>query len=445
MLPEVGPQELDIAISDGQVIGLVRRGLDLAARHRIAADGLHVFPGGVDPHVHFGISLPRSSDYYTESCAAATGGITTVLTYDRGKELYSRTFPDWLSLAEQNFVIDYGFHLGLLTEGQLQELEHYVWDFGVTSFKFYMNYRGSEKSLFDSDTALDDGFLYRILLKMGSIDAPLRLCVHCENMEMSRALERDLGEEPLDGLVKWAQVRTGVGEAEAMSRTLTLAQAARASVYIVHLSSRESADLLSHWDLPSLGCFIETCPHYLCATAETSSPLAKVNPPVRFQADADALWGAISRGTIRTVGSDHVARTPDLKLGSGGFRAMKSGFPGVETTLPLLLTEGMQQRGISERNIAQLFSTNAAKIFGLYPRKGTLLPGSDADMVLVDLVSERSVAAAESPGRSGWSIYEGRSLRGWPVQTLVRGEVVFREGEFMKPAGFGHYLRRAAR
>jgi dihydropyrimidinase len=445
VLPEEGLHDLDIAIADGRIVGLLERGVDVSAKTRIRADGLYVFPGGVDPHVHFGFSMRRESDYYTESCAAISGGVTTVINYDRAKEPYTQTFPAWLAIAEDTFVTDYAFHLGILTEFQLGELDRYVWDFGVTSFKFYMNYRGSEMRLFESDTALDDGFLYRIMRRIAGTGVPVRLCVHCENMEVSRALERELRGRPVDGLVQWERIRPGVVEAEAVNRCLFLARATGASVYLVHLSSRETVEQVALWDLKSLGCFAETCPHYLCLTADAAPALAKVNPPVRFARDADSLWEAVRQGIISTVGSDHVPRTLDLKAKDGGFAGMKSGFPGVGTTLPLLITEGMHRRGLDLSLIARIFSTNAARIFGLYPRKGTLTPGSDADLVLVDLVTERDVSASQQMGSSGWSVYEGRRLVGWPVQTLLRGQVVFQGGQVLKPGGFGQYLPRAGR
>jgi dihydropyrimidinase len=440
VLPDDGPQDLDIAIAGEKIVGLVQRGFDLPCKQRIQADGLHILPGGIDPHVHFGIAMRKDSDYYTESCAAASGGVTTVLNYDRAREPYSLTFPDLLATAQRNFVTDFVFHLGILTEAQLEELALYVRDFGLSSFKFYMNYRGLERAVFASDTALDDGFLFRILKKVSDIQPRVRLCVHCENMEIYRGLEREFGDSAVEGLPLWERMRPGLIEAEAVNRVLYLAHVAGASVYIVHLSSKESVTQLARWGLRSLDCFVETCPHYLCTTADTAPALAKVNPPIRYPADADALWAAVEQQTIRTVGSDHVPRSLEIKQGEGGFRGMKSGFPGVSTMLPLLITEGYARRGLSLKLIAQIFSTNAARIFGLYPRKGTIAPGSDADLVLVDLTTERTVSGKQLLGASGWSVYEGRSLIGWPVQTLLRGAVMYREGQVLKPPGFGQYL-----
>jgi dihydropyrimidinase len=440
VLPDEGPQLMDLAIVNGKIAALLQPGLDMAARQVIQAAGLHIFPGAIDPHVHFGIAMPKASDYYTESCAAASGGVTTVINYDRAKAPYSEIFPQWMQMAVDNFVIDFGFHLGILTEDHLAELEQYVQEFGITSFKFYMNYRGAEKSKFDSDTALDDSFFYRILSKIVSLDQNLRLCVHCENMEITRGLERQ--DTAAEGLALWDALRPGYAEAEAVNRSLFFAETTGASVYVVHLSAGESVDQLDRWDLDSLNCHIETCPHYLCATIDTAPDLAKVNPPVRHAQDTDALWGAIERGIITAIGSDHVPRTLDMKRKGGDFASMNSGFPGVNLTLPLLLTEGYRGRNIALHQIARLTSTNVARIFGIYPRKGTIAPGSDADLVFVDLKTERTVVADELMGASGWSIYEGRRLIGWPVRTMVRGETVYADGRILKERGFGQYLAR---
>ena len=438
--PDRGSQEVDVAITGGKVVGLLQRGLDPPAKQRLEADGLYILPGGIDPHVHFGIAMAKESDYYTESCAAASGGVTTVINYDRSKEPYSKTFPGWVAMARANFLIDFGFHLGILTEDHLAELDHYVHEFGITSFKFYMNYRGSEKVVFDSNTPLDDSFLYRVLRKIAGIQPRIRLCVHCENMEIIRGLER---QHPSgEGLALWDRLRPGFIEAETMNRALYFAQVTGASVYIVHLSAKESVEQLAHWDLEQLDCFVETCPHYLCATVDTAPDLAKVNPPVRHTADANALWDAVERGAITTIGSDHVPRTLEMKRGSDGFATMKSGFPGVNTVLPLLITEGVKRRGLSLELVSRMFSTNTARIFGLYPEKGTIAPGSDADLVFVDLETERTVVEQQLLGASGWSIYDGRPLVGWPVRTMVRGETVYDQGQVVKAGGFGRYLPR---
>jgi len=430
---------LDVLIQDGRINGLVEPGTVAQARHRLDARGLFVLPGGVDPHTHFGITNPKAEDYYSESCAAAAGGITTVINFDRSAESYRQTFPGWLASARAQFVIDFGFHLGLLTETHLEELTWCV-DEGITSFKFYMNYRGVEKSKFHSDTALDDGFLYRIMRRLGSYPTPLRLCIHCENMEITNAVRQD-GVEG-EGLLRWHRLRPGFCEAEAVARSLYLARITGAAVYFVHQSSRESAALLAREDLPSLNCYAETCPHYLALTVDAEcGPLAKVNPPVREIEDVEALWDGLRNGDIHSVGSDHVPRRLERKRGHGDLATMEAGFPGVETSLPVLITEGLR-RNVPLQRLVEAWSTTPARIFGLYPRKGAIMPGSDADLVLVDLDAHRTVQASTLPGSSGYSVYEGRSLRGWPRATLVRGTVVYSSGEIKAAPGHGRYLSR---
>lgn len=431
---------LDILVDDGRIAGLVEPGTIGDARHRLDARGLFVLPGGVDPHTHFGITNPKAEDYYTESCAAAAGGITTVINFDRSAESYQQVFPVWLASARAQSVIDFGFHLGLLTEAHLEELAWCVDEAGVTSFKFYMNYRGMEKSKFQSDTLLDDGFLYRIMKRLGAHPAQLRLCIHCENMEITRAMRLE-GVEG-EGLLRWHRLRPGFCEAETVARSLYFARVTGAAVYFVHQSSRESAALLAREDLTSLNCYAETCPHYLVLTVSADcGTLAKVNPPVRETEDVDALWEGLRNGDIHAVGSDHVPRRLERKRASGDLASVEAGFPGLETSLPLLITEGMR-RNVSLQRLVDAWSTTPARIFGLYPRKGTIMPGSDADLVLVDLDNQRPVRASTFPGSSGYSVYEGRILRGWPRVTLVRGTVVYSNGEVKVPPGYGQYLSR---
>jgi dihydropyrimidinase len=384
--------------------------------------------------------MPRDSDYYTESAAAASGGVTTVINFDRAKEPYSKLFPQWLDLASDRYLIDFGYHLGILTESHLAELDGYVHDFGITSFKFYMNYRGSEKDVFDSDTALDDGFLFRILQRLVEIRPSLRLCVHCENMEITRALQAADGQD--GGLRRWNRLRPGWAEAEAINRVLYLAHVTGASIYIVHVSAKESIEQLAKWDLGRMDCYVETCPHYLSVTVDSGKPLAKVNPPVRNSEDSEALWRATSTGMISTIGSDHVPRRLEMKSPGANFDSVKSGFPGVETLLPILLTEGYKGRGMDLARITNICSTNAARIFGIYPKKGTVQPGSDADLVFVDMHTKRPVSGKLLPGASGWSIYEDRELIGWPVRTMIRGQIVFENGHIMQSPGYGQYLAR---
>lgn len=440
VLPNGELRYVDILISDGRIAGLVTDANHLAAKKRIDASGLLVMPGGVDPHVHFGITNPRSEDYVSESIAAAAGGVTTIINYDRVMGSYRKIVPEWRTLGEQSFIIDFGFHLGMFTREHLAELEMCVREFGITSFKFFMSYKGVEKSKFNSDTLLDDGFMFQVLKRFAALPERPRLCVHCENMELTRAVREDgvAGE----GLLRWHRLRPGISEAESMQRVLYLARVTGAAVYIVHLSARESVELLRQGAANGADAIIETCPHYLSLTVNSEAGLlAKVNPPVREQADADALWGAMHNGLISVIGSDHVPRYLHIKQGQGDLTSTTPGFPGVSTTLPLLLTDGLA-RGFTLGQLSALFSTNPARVFGLAPRKGSLVPGSDADLVLVDLATERTVQAANLPGSSGYTPYEGRRLRGWPVRTLVRGQTVYADGAPQVEPGYGAYLVR---
>jgi dihydropyrimidinase len=218
-----------------------------------------------------------------------------------------------------------------------------------------------------------------------------------------------------------------------------------APLYIVHLSAARGLSEIHHArNAFSTHIYVETCPHYLTHTVESSvGSLGKVNPPLRSSADRDALWEGLRDGTIDTVGSDHVGRPRSAK--EADIWKASAGMPGMASILSVLLSEGVHKRGLTLEQVVRLTSANAARIFGLYPKKGTISPGSDADVVLVDLGEERAVDADTWKGGSGYTLYEGWTLRGWPVMTMSRGEIVAGRGASGDHYGHGQYVRDDAK
>lgn len=444
---EAGVEEVNVGIKDGRIVSLVSPAEKIQASRVIDARGLWVFPGLVDPHGHYGVYNDLAHDFAVNSQFAAAGGVTTVVNFFRTPGSYLETLPPAIRLAEEHSLIDYAFHLAILTGQHVREMSACVEKMGVTSFKFFMGYKGVEKSRFGSDRTIDDAFLVEIFDRMGGISDRLVLCVHCENADLSRQLKVQKAGAVPNTLAGFESLSPGFVETEALVRTLYLASQYGVRIYIVHLSAASSAEVLS-W-LPwfnSERVTIETCPHYLTIdTGCAAGLLALVRPPVRNSRDVEALWKAIRRGQITAIGSDECPNYRANKFKNGeNIDTPVVGFGGMGLILPLMLTEGYFRRGIALEMVAALTSMNPAKTFGLYPAKGALMVGADADLVLVDPARRRTVRAQEMVMASDYSVYEGMELRGWPVMTISRGEIIFENGELRGSPGRGKYLFRQA-
>ncbi len=233
-----------------------------------------------------------------------------------------------------------------------------------------------------------------------------------------------------------------------MHRGMLFARQTRAPLYVVHMSAALCLDEVrsarARW--PELRVYVETCPHFLTHTSESKlepPTLGKINPPLRHPADVEALWTGLADGTVDTVGSDHAARRKEKKTGT--IWSSAAGFPGTGAILPVLLSEGHHRRGLPLERIVELTSLNPARIFGLHPRKGHLGVGADADLVVVDLARERVCDGTTFQSHADYSLYDGWTLRGWPVLTMLRGEVIAEEGRVVGRPGAGRYLARTAR
>jgi len=444
VLPGVGVSEVDVLVTDGKTAGLCRPGTPVEATEVIDVSGLTVLPGAIDPHLHLGaaITFPKvPEDFTKESAAAAAGGVTTLMAFLMGAGPYEEPFAESVKLGEAYSLTDFGFHFCINTQEQLQSLPGYVRDLGVSSFKFFMSFRGEEGKYLGLP-GNDDGFLYDLLLAVketGSI-----LCPHTENIEIVWRLRdraRALEAVPLR---TWYESRPPLVEAEAMQRVAYLAGAVGAPIYAVHISCVEALNAAREQRRQHAGIYVETCPHYLTLDVDSAAgTLAKVNPPVRTSADREALWEALKSGEIDSIGSDHNHRTKDKK--AGDIWKASAGFPGTETLLPLLVSEGHVKRGIPLDRIVEVTSTSTARIFGLYPRKGTIAVGSDADYAVIDLKAKHTIRAEELHSMAGYTPYEGREVSCRVVHTFVRGVPVVRNGVVQSKYGHGQYLPRPAR
>jgi dihydropyrimidinase len=432
------PIRADVAIRDGRIAAILAPGGgDGAAGEIIDATGLHVFPGLVDCHVHFGFAEPVT-EYTTETIYAAQGGFTTVVGYFLNNEGYADVFQRELAHAAPRVHVDFGFHFSTASEQHLTELESYVRDYGVTSFKYFMNFKGEEGRYLGLD-GTDDGYLYDLLAEAARIGG-VTVVLHTENIELVNRIRRRFQAAGKSTLRDWCLSKPPFTDSENVARALYFAEHHGATIYFPHLSSRLALDEVRRWRERYDRVYVETCPHYLTHTLDAPiGSLGKANPPFRSQDDVDALWAALADGTIDVVASDHVPRKRATK--EKGIWQASQGFPGTATILPVLLSEGYHKGRLSLQRIAQLLCSSPAEIFRV-PGKGHARIGEDADLTLVDLDLERTVHAADLGSYSDYSLYDGWKMRGWPRRTIVRGVTVMTDGRIVGPAGFGRYIRR---
>jgi len=440
LLPDSSLREVDVLISGEKIAELCEPDASADAAEEVSVRGLTVLPGVIDGHVHLGqdITVPKTpEDARAETEAAAAGGVSTLIAYLMVAQPYDEVFDDAVALMEAHGVIDFGFHFCIVTPEQLESLPVYVDELGVSSFKFFMNFRGDEGKYLGLP-GNDDGFLYDLMeaaARAGGMVDP-----HGENIEIvwnRRAKPIPKGLSPLG---VWNHVRPAFVEAEAQQRAAFFASVAGASMYAVHVTNVETLDVLCHQRRRYPHVFLETCPHYLTHDVDSElGALAKVNPPLRTAADREALWQGIADGRIDVIGSDHVPRHRSAK--SDDIWKSSAGFPGLQTLLPVLISEGFHKRGIPLHRIVEAITRAPARVFGLWPRKGAIAPGTDADLAIVDLSGRQTVRADSQRSGAEYTIYDGWDLQCTVEHTLVRGGFVLRDREVVADGG-GRFQRR---
>lgn len=447
VLPGLGLVDADIAIAGGRIAAISAPGQAGSADATLDARNLVVMPAALDVHLHLGhgndISRPRvPADANAETGAAARGGIATMIPYLMASEPFETIFKDVVSTTAAGARIDFSYHFIISTPDQLAGVPRYISEHGVPTFKFFMNNRGGEgKRLGLPD--IDDGAFFK-LFELAAQHGGM-VCPHPENIEIAWVLrDRTMRADPQGsgGLASWNATRPAFVEAEAVQRAGFLARVTGAEVYIVHTSSAEALRSAEMQRGAGAKVWIETCPHYLTHDVTwEGGVVAKINPPLREAADREALWNGLLSGAIDTVATDHVHRGIGSKAGS--IWQASPGCPGMETMLPVLLSEGHHKRGLSLPRIAELVSSNPAKSMGLCARKGRIAPGLDADLTFIDVHGETRVENASVTSSAGYSIYDGWRLKGSVRHTMVRGALVFRDGVLDDRAvGSGQFLRR---
>lgn len=444
VIPGADPAPIDIAVTDGIIASLAEPGSITGATQVVDATGLHVFPGAIDPHIHLGGYQPLETDTEPGTRLAALGGVTTLVNYFKATGSYLDLVPEYIDTFERDSHIDAAFHLQLLTEPHLLELETTTRRFGITSYKINLAWKGREKAVFDSDRPVDNGWVWSVMEAMKEIDAEkMVLNVHCENQELKNEAKRRIADEMTPDLGFYERLAPDFSETDSVLSMMLLARVTGVTTYLVHLSSNLTMQALELPWAEQDNLIGETCSHYLMHTTDSAAGLGlTVSPPVRHQQDQDALWKALADGRLQTVGSDSNPILSDTKMGDGEFWSVKPGFDSVGLIVPSLLDGGYHKRGMGLGRIAQIMAESPAKIFGLYPKKGTIATGSDADLVLVDLDKESTVGREATAEHSDFSVFAGMDLRGWPVATISRGELIAQDGQMLSEPGRGKYLRR---
>jgi dihydropyrimidinase len=432
-----------VGIVGDKIAAILAPQVEGTAARVIDGQGKVLFPGGIDTHTHFRYDRGYDNgdgDYLTETRSALLGGLTTAFRMHRELGAYADHLPVELKKLAASSHMDMAFHLAIMTEDQLTTFAQAARDYAISSFKLYIAYKGKAGQLQGLQGA-DDGFLYEAMRRIGRVPNGIA-CVHCENSEVAERLGAQLEQTGRTDLAAWTEARPGWAEGEAIHRAGYIAHHAECPLYVVHISSAEGVEAVEVLRARGIMVKAEVCIHHLTLTVEDAEPqagLAKVNPPLRSARDVESLWDAIRRGVIDTIGSDHVPHSR-AKLKPSLWQIMP-GFAGSGTILPAMLEYGYHQRHIPLERIAALVSRNAAQIFNLNG-KGEIAVGADADLTLIDLDAEREVQAAGLLSAADYSVLEGRTLRGWPQMTILRGQVVMADGQIHAQPGYGQFLRR---
>lgn len=453
VVPKVGVIETSIMIEGGRIKALTNSAGNISASKKINARGRYVLPGAIDPHVHYGVYTPIDEAARTESRSAAVGGVTTMIRMLRLYDSY-RMVAKQLQASRGSHFIDYSIHASILRPEQVKDIP-YLSELGINSLKIYMNLGADLNHIYmdqepgaheirDGEVDMTDDLLSAIV-EQGA-KAHSTVLIHAENPAACSEHMRVGKEKNQIGLRAWSDCRPPSSEAASVAKVSELGRKFGANLYFVHVGSTAALDaIIAQREKGKSNYYIETCPHYLTHTVDFDSVKGKVVPPIRSKSDLQSMWSALRNGMVDTIGTDHVANRLDLKMGKGDIWTALAGFPGIATMLPVLLSRGVNQDRISIERVAEVTSYNTARIFGMYPKKGTIQPGSDADLTIVDLDLEQKVTPELLQSYSDYTIYDGHWLKGWPVMTLVRGRVVMEGGQVDGQAlGHGEFVSRPA-
>ncbi len=451
--------QADIII-DGEKISAIEQNLSAPSEAQIIdASGKLVMPGGVDVHTHLDLPMfdtVSSDDHYTGMKAAAFGGTTTVIDFiSQDVSPLLKNVDLWHAKADEKAAVDFSFHMNItrFDDGVAKDIPRLVKQ-GITSVKVFTAYNNRLR--------LQDGEIFQILRI--ARDNGILVMAHCENGDVIDILIREALEQGHTSPEWHALTRPVWGEVESINRLISLAGQAEAPVYIVHTTTAGGVDRIRHAREKNLPVMGETCPAYLFFSIEDLKRRdgAKwiCSPPMRTEMDNQGLWQGLKNGSLQTIGTDHCpfffdgtkpimyegqpVAIPGKELGQGDFTKIPNGLPGVGDRLPILWTFGVGAGKISANQFVALTSTNPAKIFGLYPQKGSLLPGSDADVVIWDPDKEVQYGVKIAQHRTDYNLYENWKLKGFIEKVFLRGNLIVDQQNWKGKRGMGRFISRSA-
>lgn len=431
-----------IAISGERIVAIASSENLPEAAKTIDAKGNFVIPGLVDPHTH--LLYPPTDDWagilQSETKAAAAGGVTTVIhcLFEAGAGSIVEAAKKVITAYEADGYVDLALNASVFNMDQIREMRDAL-EYGLSSFKFLVPYKGREALA--GLPGIDDGILYMGFKQIGKLvreGYKTFARIHPESIEVFFAIEdeaREKGYEP----DTYVEVRPNFIELEALQRCIAFAKVAKCPLFVVHQTIKEGPEIVAKAKLEGVDIVDETCPQYLVLNTEnTDKMLSKVNPPIRHKEDNEALWRGIQDGIITFMGTDH-APVDRAQKGADFWRAVV-GMAGLETWLPVMLSEGVNKGRITLEKLVEICCYNPAQKYGLAPKKGIIAIGSDADLAIVDLNKKAKVSAKNLYTRAGYSCYEGWEFQGWPTLTMLRGKVIASDGKVVGDAGFGRYV-----
>lgn len=439
VIPHQGLLPLDVKIR-GWTIDSIGENLSDPQAQIVDVRGRIVMPGVIDPHVHLGLFTDFDTELVTETRSALLNGVTTLGLYLGGQESYLGKLDDIIAKIQKKSFCDIFLHLVILNRKQLEEVPVYCSRYGITSFKTYLC------GIPGLIPEVEDDFLLDLMEKVSSLGPGATLNIHAENYRIvQRATERLKKAKPFcESLTDWEGSHPAIAEAEAIQRAAFLSRETGARIYVVHVSSKEGIQAARDLKPKNKNLFFETTSPYLTLDLEQGLDLLyKMVPPIRSKKDQKALWEGLADDTLDTIGSDHTPMSSAQKKTSVNLWDVPPGYPAVGTHLPSLLDRAAGN-GLPLTKLVEKMSASPAKIFGLYPGKGTLLPGSDADLVIVDPNLRKEATPLTAASRSDYCLHQGKILKGWPVAVIKSGQWLTPENlERVRGSVGARYLKRA--
>lgn len=425
-----------VAVHQGKIVALGDGDSAPAAREVIGGGEHYLLPGRVEPHIHLGVHYPFDVDVEQTSAAALAGGTTVMMPYNRTKASYLDVYPKWESIIAQRSYCDVVIHLQVQSRQHIDEIPLYREKFGVVNYKLHLDYRAKEVAELEI-APLDDGDVYLTMLKCAPFDGIVSL--HCEDVEIVRYTLPAVRASGRTDLQAWSDGRPAFCEVADIHTTAHLAEVTNCRMLVLHLSTADGIEAAAKWTRrpPLLETLVQFLTVFPEEAGERIGPIGKMNPPLRSRANGELLWEGIRRGQITMVGTDHIAcdkhETDDLWN-------VTSGMPGIETALPLLLSEGVHQGRITLQQLVQVACLNPARLYRIEDRKGSIAVGKDADLVLVNM-NEVRVVSLETTYSKFKTPAHGMTVKGWPFITIKGGQVAFQNGRVLAKPGIGRVLR----